>query len=224
MSGISSINGSIGGGSSILQSVRSRPDPAEKFKNLDSDGSGSLDKTELSELAKELSKMAGKTLDIDASITTYDSDGDGGLSQEETDAMMREVLGPPPGGGPGGPAGPSPEERFAELDGDGSGGLNLEELTTMASDFSEKTGQSLDVSEAISAYDSDGDGELSSEEMAVMMEELAPPPSGERGNGITAQQVSKAYLANNGQDQLNKFMELLEQLNNDIADDSSSGS
>ena len=224
MSGISSINGGIGGSSSILQSTRSRPDPAEKFKSLDSDGSGSLDKSELSELAKELSKMAGKTLDIDASITTSDSDGDGALSQEETDAMMREVLGPPPGGGPGGPGGPSPEERFAELDGDGSGGLNLEELTTMASDFSEKTGQSLDVSEAISTYDLDGDGELNSEEMAAMMEELAPPPREERSNGISAQQVSEAYLANNGQDQLSKLMQLLEQLNSDIGDKSSASS
>ena len=40
--------------------------------------------------------MTGKTLDVDASITTYDSDGDGALSEEETGMMMREVLGPPP--------------------------------------------------------------------------------------------------------------------------------
>lgn len=95
MSSINGINSTISG-SIMSQGMRSRPDPAEKFQSLDVDGSGGLDKTELSELAKELSKMTGKTLDIDSSITTYDANGDGVLSQDETDKMMRDTLGPPP--------------------------------------------------------------------------------------------------------------------------------
>lgn len=95
MSSISGVNNSIMG-TIMPQGAQSRPDPAEKFKELDADGSGGLDKTELSALAKELAKMAGKTLDVDASITTYDADGDGQLSQEEMDTMMKETMGPPP--------------------------------------------------------------------------------------------------------------------------------
>jgi Ca2+-binding EF-hand superfamily protein len=201
-----------------MQSTRSRPDPAEKFKSLDSDGSSTLDKTELSDLAKELYKMTGKTLDVDASITTYDSDGDGALSEEETGMMMREVLGPPPGGGP---QGADPEARFAELDSDGSGGLSLEELEAMAAGAPEGA-QSLDVTEALSKYDSDGDGELNSEEMAAMMKDLGPPPSStetsteraatEQAATFTARQASEAYLANSGEDSLARLMDLLEQL------------
>lgn len=219
MSSISGIGSSaIGGTSGIMQSTRSRPDPAEKFKSLDSDGSSTLDKTELSDLAKELSKMTGKTLDVDASITTYDSDGDGALSEEETGMMMREVLGPPPGGGA---QGTDPEARFAELDSDGSGGLGLEELEAMAAGAPQGA-QSLDVSKALSKYDSDGDGELNSEEMAAMMKDLGPPPSStetsteqaatEQATTFTARQASEAYLANSGEDSLARLMDLLEQL------------
>ena len=219
MSSISGIGSSaIGGTSGIMQSTRSRPDPAEKFKSLDSDGSSTLDKTELSDLAKELSRMTGKTLDVDASITTYDSDGDGALSEEETGMMMREVLGPPPGGGA---QGTDPEARFAELDSDGSGGLGLEELEAMAAGAPQGA-QSLDVSKALSKYDSDGDGELNSEEMAAMMKDLGPPPSStetsteqaatEQATTFTARQASEAYLANSGEDSLARLMDLLEQL------------
>ena len=219
MSSISGIGSSaIGGTSGIMQSTRSRPDPAEKFKSLDSDGSSTLDKTELSDLAKELSRMTGKTLDVDASITTYDSDGDGALSEEETGMMMREVLGPPPGGGA---QGTDPEARFAELDSDGSGGLGLEELEAMAAGAPQGA-QSVDVSEALSKYDSDGDGELNSEEMAAMMKDLGPPPSStetsteqaatEQATTFTARQASEAYLANSGEDSLARLMDLLEQL------------
>ena len=101
MSSINAINNGSITGSIISSSIRSRPDPAEKFKELDTDGNGGLDKTELSALGKELAKMTGKTLDVDASITTYDANGDGLLSRQEMDTMMRETMGPPPDGAQG---------------------------------------------------------------------------------------------------------------------------
>ncbi len=95
INGISSIMGSLS-----VQNTQSRPDPAEKFKELDADSSGGLDKTELSAMAKELSKMTGKTLNVDESITTYDADNDGQLSTDEMDTMM-QTLGPPTASGAG---------------------------------------------------------------------------------------------------------------------------
>ena len=214
---MSSINGvtSTISGSIMTQGLRSRPDPAEKFQNLDADGSGTLDKTELSELAKELSKMTGKTLDIDASITTYDADGDGALSQEETDTMMRETMGPPPTGG-----GPDKAEKFAELDSDSSGGLGQEELDVMAEELAAMTGQSIDMSSAIATYDADGDGELNADEVDTMMQETmeAPKPP-ERIGGKSAQEISSAYLANSGEDQLNLLQQLLDKLSEDLSTD-----
>jgi Ca2+-binding EF-hand superfamily protein len=85
----------------FTQGMQSRPDPAQKFKELDTDSNGSLDKTELSAMAKELSTMTGKALNVDDSITTYDADSDGQLNQDEVGAMMQQVLGPPPNAGSG---------------------------------------------------------------------------------------------------------------------------
>lgn len=97
MSSISGISSSSI--SAILQNLQSRSGPAEKFKELDTDSSGGLDKVELNTMAKELAKMTGTTLNADDAMATYDADSDGQLSQEETDAMMQQALGPPPGAG-----------------------------------------------------------------------------------------------------------------------------
>jgi Ca2+-binding EF-hand superfamily protein len=225
MSSINSVNSTISG-SIMSQGVRSRPDPAEKFQQLDANGSGSLDKTELSELAKELSKMANKTLDVEASITTYDSDGDGALNQEETDTMMRETMGPPPGPPPGGGGiGPDKAALFKELDSDTSGGLSQEELDAMAEDIAATTGQNIDMSEALSKYDTNGDGELNAEELEAMMQanmEQPLPPS-ERIGGTSAQQISDTYLANSGDDQLSRLEQLLAQMAESLSTNSSDG-
>jgi Ca2+-binding EF-hand superfamily protein len=99
MSSISGISSSML--SSILtQGMQSRPDPAQKFKELDTDSNGGLDKTELSVMAKELSKMTGKTLNVDDMMTTYDANNDGLMSQDEVGKMMQQIL-PPPNAGSG---------------------------------------------------------------------------------------------------------------------------
>ncbi len=99
MSSISGISNSLIS-SLFTQGARSRPDPAEKFKELDIDSNGGLDKTELSALAQDLSKMTGKTLNVDDMMTTYDTNNDGLMSQDEVGAMMQQVM-PPPNAGAG---------------------------------------------------------------------------------------------------------------------------
>jgi Ca2+-binding EF-hand superfamily protein len=215
--------GSIGNmttGSVITQSLRSRPpDPAEKFQSLDTDSSGTLDKTELSELAKELAKMAGKTLDLDAAITTYDADGDGALNQEEMDTMMQETMGPPPSMGlmgpppPGGMPPPDKEEKFAEMDTDSSGGLSETELAAMAEDFAAVTGKTADFSNTLATYDADGDGELSAEEVETMMsEEIGPPPAPPESTTTNARQAAQAYLAHSGVSESDLLQQLFEKI------------
>ena len=99
MSSISGISSSLI--SSMLQGMQSRPDPSQKFKELDTDSSGGLDKTELSTMAKELSKMTGKTFNVDDAIKTYDTNNDGQLSQNEMDTMMQKTMGSPTSSGSG---------------------------------------------------------------------------------------------------------------------------
>ena len=92
---MSSISG-ISNSSSIIAMLQSMQSKAtEKFKELDTDSNGGLDTIELSSMAKELSRMTGTTLNVDDAMKTYDANGDGQLSQEETDTMMQQVLGPP---------------------------------------------------------------------------------------------------------------------------------
>lgn len=96
---MSSVSG-ISNSSSIiamLQGMQSKA--AEKFKGLDTDSNGGLDTVELSTMAKELSRMTGTTLNVDDAMKTYDANGDGQLSQQETETMMQQVVGPPPDGG-----------------------------------------------------------------------------------------------------------------------------
>lgn len=123
----------------FAQGMQPRPDPAQKFNEIDTDGNGGLDKVELSAMAKELAAKTGKTLDVDESISSYDSNSDGRLDQDEMDTMMHEVLGPPPDGMGGGGLQMNVQsmqgfqnDLFAKLDSDGSGGINKSEFSSFA--------------------------------------------------------------------------------------------
>lgn len=81
------------------QAMRKRPDPTEKFNELDTDANGGLSQAELEVMAEEIAAQTGQTLDIEEAITTYDVDGDQLLSQDEMGTMMMELhetMGPPP--------------------------------------------------------------------------------------------------------------------------------
>lgn len=87
ISGIGSIMNSM-----AVQDTKSRPDLAQKFKELDTDSNGGLDKTELSAIAKNLSKLTGKTADVNSAITTYDSNDDGLLNKDEMGNMIQKTM------------------------------------------------------------------------------------------------------------------------------------
>ncbi|NNM01437.1 MAG: hypothetical protein HKO62_11850, partial [Gammaproteobacteria bacterium] len=84
-------------------------DPAERFAELDSDGSGALTREELR--AGHRGQGGGGK----GRFERFDSDGSGDLSAAEFSAL------PQRGGG-------DADQRFAELDSDGSGTLTPEEL------------------------------------------------------------------------------------------------
>ena len=65
------------------------------FQKIDSNGDGSLDKTEISSFADKISEKTGQSLDADQLFSKLDTNGDDLISQEEFDAGRPE--GPPPG-------------------------------------------------------------------------------------------------------------------------------
>ncbi len=203
------------------QMPRSRPDPAEMFKEIDADGSGGISAGELETMAQKLSAHTGVSIDTGNAISTYDTDGNGELSSEEMQAFMESTMhqgmgmmrmqdGPGRGG---------PEDLFKALDADSSDGVSQTELDAWAQNISGETGQTIDTSSAISTYDTDGSGELSSTEFKNFMDASGikpPPPPGSsestastakadsvmstydtNGDGVLSSEELQAYLNDN---------------------------
>lgn len=186
---ISSIGSSMNMYMGQTSGMGSRPKPPDPFEKADEDDSGGLDEAEFSDLAEHLSEMTGEEVDAEALFATYDEDGDGVLSEEETLAFMEDNRpeGPPPGG-----MGPPPEEGgdlseiFSDVDEDEDGYIDESEAETIAEMISDATGEDLTVEELIEAYDEDEDGVLSEEEALAALEENRPdepPPSQNNFNG-----------------------------------------
>ncbi len=189
--------GSSSYGMGQMSGTGSRPSPKEMFSKIDADDSGGLDKTEFSDMAEKMSQMTGEDVDTDELFAEYDEDGDGELSEEETQAFMDDNRpeGPPPGGmgGMQGPPPPPPDDSqlFSDSDEDEDGSLDETEAEGIAQMISEATGEDMTAADLIDAYDADGDGELSEEETLAALEENRPddpPPAmaGDKGLASSA--------------------------------------
>ena len=73
------------------------PKPEEKFQELDTDTSGSLDLEELQTMAEQLSQMTGVELSAEDLLDRLDADGSGSLEVGEMPNREKgEFQGPPP--------------------------------------------------------------------------------------------------------------------------------
>jgi len=196
---VSGISGSSTAGYLLqTQAMKNKHDPAEIFKTIDTDGSGGVSPSELDTLMEKISSDAGRTIDTTSTISTYDTDGNGELDNTEMDAFMRSTM--QPGNGPMGMQG-GPGNLFHALDTDSSDGVSLSELETWAQNMSADTGNTIDTTDAITAYDMDGSGELSSTELKSFLEAsgvpspqtaMAPPPPPPPGNSGTSSASTSA--------------------------------
>ncbi len=196
---MSSIN-SVGGASSAW------PDPGapraamkeRMFAKVDTDGSGSVDKSEMQTMLKDIASKTGKSVgSADELMTRMDSNGDGSLSSDELDAGMKSLLPKPSStvdfAQQHGRTGSSAvDDLFTALDADGSGGLDASELNTL---FDQVAGASSTGSgdgttaQAVAAranaavfgrLDTDGNGTIGKAELsaAVSGPPPGPPPEG----------------------------------------------
>lgn len=202
-----------------MAGMRSRPSPAEMFNKIDEDGSGGLDQTEFSDLAAKVGEMTGKDVDAEDLFAQYDADGDGQLSEEETQTFMDDNRpeGPPPGGmmgGMGAVQGPPPDlsQVFSDADEDEDGSLDADEAEGIAEMISNATDEEISADELIAAYDEDGDGTLSEDETLAALEanrpEGASPPPEEDDGALASRSWSQVggidnylMMANLGREQ-----------------------
>ena len=149
------------------QAARSRPDRAEMFNRIDTDGSGGISQSELDAFVQDLSSKTGKSIDATNAISTYDTDGNGELRKDELKSFMdANGITPPPHGG-----------HHGKMHGIES---SAESSNTSADSI-------------ISAYDLNGDGVLSSDELQGYLDDNASSSS---SFASLIQQAISAYGAN----------------------------
>ncbi len=163
-----------GSGGSLIslytERMRSRLSPDERFKQMDTDGSGSLSKTELETVLTDMTAKTGATLSVDDSMVTYDADNDALLNQSEMDGLMRAVMeqyGPPE-------ASTTIEQAIgAYMENSESDQLSalMENLATRKMEGPPPPPPNPE--DKFDELDTDGDGNLNASELKVLAEEMA---------------------------------------------------
>jgi hypothetical protein len=172
----------VGGASSAWAGASAMK--AKMFAKVDSDSSGSVDKTELQGMLDKISEKTGSQLgSADDLLGKMDSDGNGSLSSDELDAGMKSLMPAPKstvdfaqqrgggeeGGGPPPCDGPPPAGAASSTDSSSSNGdtdpLDTNEDGTVSAQ-ERAAGELQDLlKKLVSAADSDGDQQLSSSEI-----------------------------------------------------------
>jgi Ca2+-binding EF-hand superfamily protein len=115
---------SISQSSTYLQSVSSTSAKArqeEMFAKMDTNGDGSIDKTEFAAFAPPQQAGASQQMpSVDEMFAQIDSDGDGSITKSEMEALEKSHPRPPKG--------PDSGELFSKIDGDSNGSITKAEF------------------------------------------------------------------------------------------------
>ncbi len=182
------------------QQAKHKPDLADLFSKVDTNGDGKISQSELDAFGKKISQVTGTTLDTTNAISTYDTDSDGGLSTAEFKSFLDANGITPPTSQDSSDSSAS-TDLFNAITG-GSSQMTQAQLDTWAANMSKATGNTIDTTNAISTYDTNGDGTLSATEFSSFLDAngisapqnagMAPPPppppsgSSEAGSSTTS--------------------------------------
>ena len=209
------IRGSSGESSS--SGVKEKPDLSKLVSALDTDSSGSLETSdEIQSLADKIAEATGVSNDLSEFLSTYDTDGDDAISEEE--ALTALEANPPKGPPPGGMGGPPDEtEMVSAADTDSDGVISAEEAESLVEIINNATGSSLAAEDFVGEYDEDGDGSFSLDEAVSAMEANRPnappsPPGGMNGS-IESEMVSAADTDGDGVISAEEAESLVEYIN-----------
>ncbi len=206
MSTISGLGGANRSWDSAQQNRRAEHE-AKMFAKVDSDGSGSVDATELASMLSH----AGQSGDSAELLKKMDSDGNGSLSSDELSQGLRDLM-PPPSStmdfaqsrGAANDDGDGDRDAFASLDTDGDGQLSRAEFEAgrpqppqgaggpppvQAGGGSSGTGAtSASSSASVDPLDTNKDGTVSEiERLAGQLKELAKAGSDSTAQGSSSE-------------------------------------
>lgn len=139
-----------------LNMTSARPKPEEMFAKIDSNGDGSIDKTEMQSFSERISNQDGDTIDISKMFAEIDTDSDGLISQDEFLAARPPE--PSNGMGPGQPL--DPEKMFSDMDTDGDGTISKDEMKAFMDKMPAHGNHAPDIDKMFSETDTDGDGKI----------------------------------------------------------------
>ncbi|NVO05696.1 MAG: EF-hand domain-containing protein [Rhodoferax sp.] len=184
-----------------LNTQRNQQHQSRMFAKVDTDGSGSVDQTELSSMLSDISAKTGTSLgDSKELFTKMDSNGDGSLSSDELAKGMKDLL-PPPStldfaqasqatGEAQGPKGPPPADGPGAAGGAGGASATSGSSTTFDPLDINKDGTVSEMErlagalkELATATQTDSSGNSSSTEIAKLAQKLYD-------------QISKGLVAN----------------------------
>jgi Ca2+-binding EF-hand superfamily protein len=191
----------VGGTSNVWSATASSRASAMRdkmFSKVDSDGSGSVDKTELQSMLDHISSNTGTSAgNADELLTKMDSDGNGSLSQTELEAGIKDLMpppsstvsfaqqrggadaqgaAPPDGPPPGGMPPPPPADASASSDvasSNSSSSTSFDPLDTNQDGVvSAQERAAGDLQDLMKALDSNGDGDVSKSEIGSFLSQL----------------------------------------------------
>ena len=171
---------------------RARAAADELFSKLDSDGDGSVSKSELESAFQSIAAANGgdattATQQADDLFAKLDSDGDGAVSQSETEQAMRPH-GHHPHRPPPPSAGASSDDAFKQLDANGDGVISKDE-------FAAATGQGTAArGTAGDATGSDNAGSSNTGDAAANLLSLLQSASGQQTTNTVRAQMMDLLL------------------------------
>jgi Ca2+-binding EF-hand superfamily protein len=164
------INGISGYGSSDATSLHQARQAL--FNKIDTNGDGSIDKTEMQAVAKNQSSTA------DGLFSQMDTDEDGLISKTEAEAAMAQLEQQMKQQGFPGMNGtpPSADDLFSSLDTNRDGTIDKSEITAALGQ------SSSDADKLFSIIDTNSDNAISADEFTAALKSAAPPMGPPPGN------------------------------------------
>lgn len=224
----SSINGySIGQMMSRMQTsvsssdggTKEKPDLSQLVSQLDADSSGSLDTTdEIQSLADAINRASGVSNELNDFLSTYDTNEDGSLSEEEAVSALEAnpPQGPPPPP-PGGMGGPNESDMVNAADTNEDGIIDEDEAASLVEIINNATGSDLSVEDFLNDYETDDVAGLSTDEAIAAMEANrpeGPPPPGGMGSSFEEELVSSLDESGDGAISAEEAAGLVDFINN----------